>query len=145
MCLILCLLTKIGLKNLSNRSKITLKFLAVCKLVCTFARHLLVSREIIAVSRENILSRAKSYSVSRETISLSREIKTLVYNLARASNVLARTEIYLARNQTSSRDLKSVSREILCQQFTFWSIFCCLRPERCLFLNLLLFLVCEQS
>ena len=129
-CLIICLLTKIALKNLSNRSKITLKFLAVYKLVCTFARQLLVSREIILVSREIIF-------VSREIILVStilsesragcetssREIKTLVSNFARAWNSLARPKICLARRLTSSRGLERFFARNLVSAYHLFGLF----------------------
>ena len=135
---------QIGLKSLKN-------CLLSAKLVCTFARHLLVSREIISVSRENILSRAKPF-LSRAKPFLSRaksflfraklnpgvkfraSLKHLrvAWNLSRATyNFFARPGKVLARNLVSAIHL------LVC--------FCCLRPERCLFLSSLLFLVREQS
>ena len=119
MCLILCLLTKIALKNLSNRSKITLKLLAVCKTGLHF--------------RATSFGLARKHSVSREIISIlceiklwcqiSRELETFSHGLKSVS-----CEVKLPRAAW-----KGFSREILCQHYLFLICFSCLRPERYLF------------
>ena len=125
MCLILCLLTKIA-QNLSNRSKITLKLLAVCETGLHF-------RATSFGLARNHFCLARNLLVSCEIISVSCEIKLW----CRISREL----------ETSSRGLKSVSREvkllratwkvssceILCQHLPFWSVFAVLRPAHCLF------------
>ena len=97
MCLIICFLTKIA-QNLSNRSKITLKLLAVCETGLHFrATSFDLARNHICLARKHSVSR-KTISVSRETISVSREI------------ISVSCEIKLWC--TISRELETLSRDL---------------------------------
>ena len=146
-CLVICLLTEIALKKNSvqiglNSLLITLKLLAVCKLVCTFARNLLVSRA------KSLVSRAKSFRSVWFCQNFVRSVKLLrakLNNWCRVSrelwNFLARAvKLSRATCKTVSRGLKLLhvackgfSREILCQHFHFLVCFSYLRPEHSLF------------
>ena len=118
MCLVICLLTKIA-QNRSNRSKNTLKLLAVCETSLHLrATSFGLARNQICLARKHSVSR-ETISVSREIISVSRKIKhwcTISRELETLSHEL---QICLARNQTSSRGLERNFARNLVSAFTF--------------------------
>ena len=145
MCLMLCLLTKIA-KNRSKRSKIALKLLAVCETGLHFRA------KSFGLARNHFLSRAKSFWSVRYFQNLARSMKHLRAKLNLWCRISCELETFsrglkicFARLKTSSRGLERFFAWNLVSAFHFLVCFCCLRPERCLLFNSLLFPICEQS